>query len=138
MKLILILFFMLTANGCQNTDVTEISYIASTRGYYYKAVISPKKVLIYNNNNETDVKEREITPNDWKNLIKYLENIEVASISELQRPSKDSYFDGAASAHITVGTSKKVYTSSPFDQGNPPKEINSFVKAIHKLCDALE
>lgn len=138
MKVLAIIFLLFSSNSCQQTDVTEITYTATTRGYYYKVVVTPTKAFIHNSRNESEVKERDISANDWINLQDQLKSIDIANISELKRPSTESYFDGAAAAHISVATSNKTYESLPFDQGNPPKEIKEFVKAIHSLCDKIE
>jgi septum formation inhibitor MinC len=135
MKFLIIIFSILAINkNCETNsqnDIDSISYEAHTRGRSVTIFVSDNQ-LIYNNQNIT------ITINNWGTLLSLIEDIRLEDISLLEAPSEERFRDATMSAELKIITSKKTYTSTQFDHGNPPKEIAKLVKEILSLASIVD
>lgn len=74
----------------------------------------------------------------WETLVELSNAIEIENLSDIKAPSKKFLFDGAALAHFRITSNGTTYESSPFDHGNPPKEIARLVKEILSIVENIE
>lgn len=138
MKAILILLtFVVSAQGCAQQKITQIEYQAISRGFYYKASVNADHINLQPSRNAKEISVV-CAKKDWKALQKECNNINLSTIENLKAPSDKFTYDGAASAHITVTVGKKQYISNNFDHGNPPKEIAPLVNLILSLAESVE
>lgn len=137
MKLIIILIsFTFITNGCSQENLS-IEYIASTRGFYQQIKIENQTVAIKRNRND-DLKSKKCSNQEWSNLIEVFKTIDIENLPNINPPSKEHQFDGAAMAVLTVTKNNKVYETESFDHGNAPKEIDSLVKEILSIAENIE
>jgi hypothetical protein len=124
----LILLFTI---GCsvQKEIVIEIEYKATTRGS--SEVIKFKgNTLSYNTNKA--LKELVLSDAKLKEIEFVVLKISLDNIVNLKAPTNKRFSDGAMEANISFKKGNKVYTSSNFDHGNPPKELKPIIDLLKK------
>lgn len=114
---------------------SQIVYEANTKGYYGKVIVENRMVSVSKQRGNGDLKTKKLSNADWKVLSKELKKINLEGMSKLEAPSKARFYDGAATADVTVKTKGKTYQSSPFDHKNPPAEIKNFVNKLVSFLD---
>lgn len=118
-------------------DDLNIEYTASSRGTYKQIIINKKTISTVTKRGGKPI-IKNCSSNNWNRIIKNLKPIEIANISELEPPSKDFQFDGAAIARLKITKDGKDYETQSFDHGNPPKEIIELVKEILSISENIE
>jgi len=116
---------------------SSIEYSASSRGTYIQIIINKKAISTVSKRDGKPLRKK-CSTDDWERIINALKPIEIKNISELEPPSKDFQFDGAAIAQIKITHDNKAYETQPFDHGNPPKEIAELVKEILSISENIE
>ncbi|MDJ0644462.1 MAG: hypothetical protein QNJ57_00625 [Flavobacteriaceae bacterium] len=82
----------------------------------------------------TDTSEIEVTSKDWDHIIELVNEIKLDKIHSLEAPSDDRSTDRKmiAVVIITLGN-KVVYTSSSFDDGNPPHQLKNLIEKLFAI-----
>ena len=139
---ILILFFLtiFLGNGCdsakaQDIKTAVIEYTANTRGFYQKITVKNQMVTVSKDRDENDKSvPTKISDADWKELVQSFKTMELDSLSRLKAPTEKRFYDGAAIANLKITYKDKIYETTSFDHGFPPKEINKFVNKINSFA----
>jgi hypothetical protein len=115
------------------TAVSE--YTANSRGFYQKITIQDQIVSI-SKDRSGNVKPivTKISDNDWKELIGYLESIELDDLAGLKAPTEKRFYDGAAIANLEIIYKDKSYKTNSFDHGYPPESIKKIVNKINSFA----
>ncbi|MFD0989447.1 hypothetical protein ACFQ1R_05030 [Mariniflexile jejuense] len=139
--LVILLSFLFVDNGCSaskiNQDAISIEYMARSRRTFKHISINKKNISIVNKSGDTP-STKPCSEADWKNILKVLKPIDVENIPNLNAPSENRFFDGAAIANLKIIYEGKTYESQSFDHGNPPKEIAQLVKEILSISENIE
>jgi len=129
-QLQLLIFISILCSSCysqkSNNSIKQVEYFASTRGSSIQIIIRQNEVICNDISNKISNKE-------WSSIVALVSASNLDNIENLQAPSDKRYRDAALAAEIKITTSEKIYTSSQFDHGNPPKEISKLVSKIQKL-----
>jgi hypothetical protein len=141
MKLFTLIFLSLFLHkSCDSQTKIDLKtavleYTANSRGFYQKITIQDQIVSI-SKDRSGNVKPivTKISDNDWKELIGYLESIELANLSTLKAPTEKRFYDGAAIANFDVVYKDKSYKSNSFDHGYPPEAINKIIAKINSFA----
>jgi len=137
MKKITLLFLLtiIIATGCASSIVKQsknvtIEYTAMTRGSNREVILNHNEISkrIIAGPGEGIVST--VSTEQWNEIIKALEKIELTKIAQLQAPTNKRFHDGALIANLTIKTKDSTYRSSSFDHGNPPAEIAALVNKI--------
>ncbi|MFS4429615.1 hypothetical protein [Chryseobacterium sp. S90] len=112
----------------QQQKIEQIQLAERTRGFSKSIVFTPS--LKTTNNNE-DIVNTKISPAEWQAVSKLAENLDLSKISDLQSPTTGRHSDRAMAASIIITSNGKEYTSSSFDAGHPPKELEALYNAIN-------
>lgn len=139
---ILILFFLtiFLGNGCdsakaQDIETAVIEYTANTRGFYQKITVKNQMVTVSKDRDGNDKSvPTKISNADWKELVESFKTIELDSLSKLKAPTEKRFYDGAAIANLKITYKDKIYETTSFDHGFPPKRINKFVNKINSFA----
>ena len=139
---ILILFFLtiFLGNGCdsakaQDIKTAVIEYTANTRGFYQKITVKNQMVTVSKDRDENDKSvPTKISDADWKELVQSFKTMELDSLSRLKAPTEKRFYDGAAIANLKITYKDKIYETTSFDHGFPPKKINKFVNKINSFA----
>tara|TARA_R110002049_G_scaffold24361_1_gene86518 strand:+ start:1631 stop:2350 length:720 start_codon:yes stop_codon:yes gene_type:complete len=118
-------------------EVSSIEYTASSRGTYKQIIINKKTISTVSKRGGKSISKNGST-DGWERIIKALKYIQVENISELEPPSKDFQFDGAAIARLKITSAGKDYETQSFDHGNPPEELAELVKEILSISENIE
>lgn len=111
-------------------DVIAIEYQAMTRGSNREVVLTKDVLEVRDVTGTSEVSSTIITVEQWNDILKELEKVEVAKMPELKAPTNKRFYDGALIGTLTVRTKDTIYRSSSFDHGNPPSEIANLVNKI--------
>jgi len=134
---LLLLLAVFVATGCgsvlkQDKDIV-IEYQAMTRGSNQEVVLTHDMVQVRTIAGSKEAYTATITTQQWNDVVKDLEKIDLNTIGELKTPTNKRFYDGALIATLTVKTKDSTYRSSSFDHGAPPAEIASLVNRIVTL-----
>ena len=139
---ILTLFFLIIflGNGCdsakaQDIKTAVIEYTANTRGFYQKITVKNQMVTVSKDRDGNDKSVlTKISNADWKELVESFKTMELDSLSRLKAPTEKRFYDGAAIANLKITYKDKIYETTSFDHGFPPKKINKFVNKINSFA----
>jgi len=107
-------------------------YSAITRGSFKQVKIGDSKISVQKS--RTEIEETvDCKKEEWNKLIDLLNNVHLENLSKLEPPSKAHQYDGALAASLTITKDGKLYQTTTFDHGKPPKEIESLVTYILSL-----
>ncbi|MFI1744971.1 META domain-containing protein [Thalassobellus sediminis] len=128
---------LLSATKEVENQTTSFEYSASSRGTYKYIKITKKSISIASKRDGKPV-IKQTNKENWNAILKTIKTLNIEAISTLEAPSKKFQFDGAALAHLKITKGEVTYESSPFDHGNPPKEIEALVKEILSISEKIE
>ncbi|MDW9378595.1 hypothetical protein [Chryseobacterium sp. JV558] len=112
----------------QQQKIEQIQLAERTRGFSRSIVFTPSSKTT--NTNE-DIVNTKVSSAEWKAVSQLAETIDLAKISELKSPTTGRHSDRAMAASIIITSNGKEYTSSSFDSGHPPKELEALYNAIN-------
>ena len=141
MKILIIVFITIfMSNGCdsvsaQDIETAVVEYTANTRGFYQKITVVNKRMTVSKDRegNDNPVATK-ISDTDWRELVNCFKTIQLDSLSKFKAPTEKRFHDGAAIANLKVTFKNKLYETTGFDDGFPPKEIKKFVNKITALA----
>lgn len=110
----------------------KLDYQAYTRGSSVKIIVDSKKLTFTNFEGE---KTYSLSDKNWKEIQNIVKKIDLNSIKSIKAPSTKSHTDAALIASIKITKSEKVYESSIFDHGNPPKVLKELVDKLFELAE---
>ncbi|NIF03870.1 hypothetical protein F3J23_00285 [Chryseobacterium sp. Tr-659] len=114
-------------NTTQKSKIEKIELKEQTRGTRRITTFSPGLKIF--SLNET-VTHSPLSVDDWKRISEQAGQIELSTISNLKAPTSSRFTDAALASSISITSDGKVYTSSTFDSGVPPKELEKLYKEI--------
>ncbi|WP_299618074.1 hypothetical protein [uncultured Tenacibaculum sp.] len=134
-KIILLLTIICTSMSCtsqkesvqRTNSIKEILFSAHTRGTS-KSISVVELQAIFKNNGNTSIFT--ITDKEKKQLLELIKKLNLKSISQIEAPSNKRHSDGTLHASLTIKTNKESFTSSDFDDGNPPAELKDIINLL--------
>ena len=102
-----------------------------TRGYSTEIVLQDNTLKYFKNTKEN--RSLTLTEEVKDSLNTLVKKINLNTINQLKAPSNKYQFDGAMFATVAVILNGKTYTSSGFDDDNPPKELIPLVNYLLTL-----
>ena len=126
---------VLTAQSLKKEAIIQepkniVTYVASTRGYFFEAVLFENKFLVTEQRGQKKPRIVEVSNEDMEIIKALITNINVKTISTIESPTKKRHFDGAAHANITITQDNELYRGAGFDHGFPPIELKVLVNKI--------
>lgn len=112
----------------QQQKIEQIQLTERTRGFSRSIIFTPSSKTT--NTNE-EVANTKISSSEWKAISDLAETIDLSGISDLPSPTTGRHSDRAMASSIIITSSGKEYTSSTFDSGHPPKELEALYNAIN-------
>ncbi|XLS29383.1 hypothetical protein ACJD0Z_00845 [Flavobacteriaceae bacterium M23B6Z8] len=138
MKLLLIFLTLLSYKGCAQTENTEITYNAASRGFYYNVVVNKDNITVQKTRGSEKGMKMEVDKAKWEEISGMLKSIEIAEMENLKSDSSKSQVDAAAIANLQVKLDDENVHTATFDHGNPPEELKALVNAILSLAETVE
>lgn len=130
LKLIFLMFFMLSGQLLLAQTIQKIKLTEFTRGFQKEIILSEKNIDIVQN---SETKHKKVTDIQWGKIQKIVQNISLEKHSTYVPPSSKRASDGALHTVLEIQTKEKTYQSQTFDNDNPPKELRALVEALSKL-----
>jgi hypothetical protein len=137
MKTIALLFLTLfMTKGCSNEEkqqlaTAEIVYTTTSRGSFQKITIHNQEVSINKDKNDEGLGvTSKISDANWSDLVQLFGKLDLEKLSTYEGPTQKRLYDGAGIANLKVTYKEKEYNSASFDHGNPPVEIEDFIKKV--------
>lgn len=128
----IILSTLFLAKGCsnqKNIEEVEIQYVAETRGYYYSIKIEDKNFYVIHARNEKP-KEVQLSKDDWKELSKLFNEIDLTTFEKLIGETNERDFDKRPFGNLFITKNDEKIQTRGFDHTIPPKEIKPFIDLI--------
>lgn len=119
-------------------EPVTITYLAQTRGYYYKVELSNSEIVVYKDAFLKKVLTKKIDTKEWKQFCQIANNMNLTKMKDFKAPSEGSSSDRAAIASLTVHFRTKSYTSNTFDHGAPPKQLKPLIDKILALSETVQ
>ncbi|UOB15921.1 hypothetical protein [Abyssalbus ytuae] len=144
MKFISLIFLtVITLKGCSQEKSAQennivVEYEASSRGFFNQIKVTKDSIYKSNDRSEKSMRSTLCTDSQWKKITAKIEGIDIDKLETLEPPTDKRTYDAAAHATLTIKKNDSVYKTQTFDSGNPPKEIESLVKAILTLGKTVE
>ena len=134
MKLIsCFLLSLFLSKGCVNQSKQDFSkstltYTAETRGYFKQIVLEHNTVFI-SKDRTTRLPSVQIalTKEEQKTLLNLVKELDAPNLAQLKAPTEKRLYDGAAIGNLCISHKGETYSTSGFDHGNPPVEIEQLV-----------
>lgn len=124
----------LVTNLNESTQMQEtgtiVEYTANTRGYHLKIKLTSNELSFTNQRDSNELTKVSLKEDQKAELQQLLKAINVEKIAELKAPTQKRLYDGAAHADLTINVNGKEYHSAGFDHGEPPAEIEKFIKKL--------
>ncbi len=138
MKFLIIIFALISVNGCAQSDNTEIIYHAETRGFYYHLEVNKNHATLQKIRGSEKGQTLKLEASEWVKIKSLLEKIDVAQMENLKSDRSKSQVDAAAMATLKVKLAEDNIHSCDFDHGYPPDELEQLVKAMLSLAKTVE
>ncbi len=117
-----------TSSAVQQQKIEQIQLIERTRGFSRNIVFTPSSK---ESNINEEITTTKISPAEWQTVSRLAQTIDLSKISDLKAPTEGRHSDRAMIASIIITSNGKEYTSSDFDSGRPPKELEALYKIIN-------
>ena len=134
MKKILLICFSLVVSCSsiqQETGFQKINYKAITRWYSTEILLQDNTLKYFKNAKESRSLTLAKEVKDALNTL--IKKINLNTINQLKAPSNKYQFDGAMYTTVAVILNGKKYTSTGFDDDNPPKELTPLINYLLTL-----
>ncbi|WP_291137536.1 hypothetical protein [Flavobacterium sp. UBA7663] len=122
--------------GEQVSNLPVVVYQETTRGMFREITVREGKIFVITARGAKPV-FWELKKEDYKKLLDLYQKIDLKSLSSLKDPTQKRFYDGAPIATLSFTNEKDTYTSSEFDGGFPPKEIEAFVNELIVVAEKL-
>ncbi|MDR4951164.1 hypothetical protein REB14_03065 [Chryseobacterium sp. ES2] len=116
------------SSAVQQQKIEQIQLIERTRGFSRNIVFTPSSK---ESNINEEITTTKISPAEWQTVSRLAQTIDLSKISDLKAPTEGRHSDRAMIASIIITSNGKEYTSSDFDSGRPPKELEALYKIIN-------
>ena len=120
----------------QFLNLPVVVYQETTRGFYREITIREGKIFVVTARGAKPA-FWELKKEDYKKLLDLYQKIDLNGLSSLKDPTQKRFYDGAPIATLSFTNEKDTYTSSEFDGGFPPKEIEAFVNKLIVVAEKL-
>jgi hypothetical protein len=131
---ILLLVITFQAVVAQKAEViSKVAFTSATRGYQKQVFITKDSVkIILDGRAGNGITSRKLSGGEWNDLLKSLDDMKLARITELESPTSRRAFDGARQSTITIFSENKSFSHS-FDDENPHPELQPLMTCITKI-----
>ena len=111
-----------------------IKYSAMSRGIFKEIAINNETISVQKSRNS----KPEIQPikdDLWREIVANIQPIDLESLEKLEAPTGKRLYDAAAHATLKISLDGKTYSTSSFDHGYPPKDIEGICDILVKLME---
>lgn len=128
---------IMNAKTRQGESTLNLTYRASTRGFFEMIWIDGNTFKYTNDRNLEEIHRFQMTDDQLSEILLHYKEIDVESIPSLEPPSKTFQYDAAAMATLEIIKGENSYKTKGFDHGNPPKSIAKFIMKVLYLKETM-
>jgi hypothetical protein len=135
MKFSLLILLASCSSVAQNSsDIVRIEFTSLTRGYHETVIITNNSLKISKSQvSEPKIdKARMLKKEEWADIVKALQKVTLAEVSELKSPTMKRAYDGARHSTITITTKTNQVYAHTFDDQEPHQMLMPLMKALQK------
>lgn len=122
----------------QMQNDSKITYNAISRGYFLTIVLEGDSISFSNERELKSGTTHKISQKEKDTLVTLINELDAKTLPELEAPSKNHQFDGAAIATLEVSNGEESYRTVAFDHGNPPESIKAIVEKMLSIKTMIE
>ena len=115
-----------------------VTYETSTRGFFEIIEVSEDSFMTSKDRSLEIKQTSKITLKKWNELQRSIDRIDLNSLSTLKAPSTGYQSDRSAMATLKISTGGETYKTPVFDNGNPPKSIETIVNTVLSMNKMVE
>nr|WP_321245464.1 hypothetical protein [uncultured Psychroserpens sp.] len=119
-------------------DGMKINYLAVTRGSYLQIWIEGDSIKYTTDNSLKVITTHQIPTQEKESFMRLIGDCDEKTLPELEAPSKNHQFDGAAIATLEITNGEDTYKTVAFDHGKPPESIKAIVEKMLSIKTMLE
>lgn len=119
----------------QDSKDLKLTYHAISRGFFKTIGFEDSKLIYSEDPNLKSIDTFDISKKEWLEITETLNKINLNVLETLKSPTEKRLYDGAAHTTITVVSTRKTYTSSSFDEGHPPAEIEELINKMLTISE---
>ena len=128
----------MTSKSRQGETNLNITYRASTRGFFEAIWIEGNMIKFTNDRNLKEIYKYELSNEQLAEILTIYKDLDIASIHLLEPPSKTFQYDAAAMATLQISEGENIYITNGFDHGNPPKLISLLVNKVLSIKETMD
>ncbi|WP_172280738.1 hypothetical protein [Chryseobacterium sp. LAM-KRS1] len=113
----------------QKNDLEKIELTEQTRGTDRKITFTSDSIVTYLNGESKITKSNDT---QWTSIVKQTSSLNLDKLPSYTAPTTGRFSDSALSSVIIVTYKGKIYQSSGFDAGAPPKELEALYLLLKK------
>jgi hypothetical protein len=126
---IVLLFTSCSAQEKNDNAVFEVEYKAQTRGSLINIDFKGDSIVLKSTTEDKTIVLSNAQVNDINSIVS---KIKLSEIQNLAAPTNKRFTDGALHGHFSIKKNDTSYTSSDFDHGSPPKELQTLYNIFQK------
>ncbi|WP_445714443.1 hypothetical protein [Flavobacterium sp.] len=120
----------------QTSNLPKLVYQETSRGGFRKISINEGVIYVVSAQGAKPVYWM-LKKEDNQKLLDLYKKIALDKINSLKAPTEKRFYDGAPIANISFIIENQTYTSTDFDGGFPPKEIEAFINELILIAEKL-
>lgn len=126
-----ILFILMNCASQKTTNIKEIIYNAITRGRAENITLKGSSLQYKTNQKSIFIN---LTKEQQEKVNIEISKINLNEINNLKAPTDKRFYDGAMHTSILIKSNSKEYTSTTFDDTNPPIELKALCQLLINLA----
>lgn len=141
MKVVYIFFtFLLMYKSCDSTaqdnqNLISIHYQSYTKASVFECTINKSDIKIKKIGFDAFELDDTIEEKNWKKLKLLVHEIDLSKINSLKSTTEERASDKSATGKLIIKTKNEIYSSSLFDDDNPPESLVDLVDKIYTLAE---
>ncbi len=133
----LILSTVMNCSAQDKSEITRIEFNSGTRVQRQQVILTPDSIRIIREDFRVDqtpnVTDRQMSSNEWQNVISSLGDVRLSEIKNLQSPSMRRTFDGAAHGSLIITTRNGDTYTHGFDDEQPHRKLRGLMSEITRI-----
>lgn len=109
------------------SQIEKVELREQTRGTNRLITFTKESIIMYLNGDHT---KSEISAADWENISKEADLLDLSKISTYKSTTTKRFHDGAMASVIMITANGKTFSSTGFDAGIPPKELEGLYNVL--------
>lgn len=134
--LVLLVLMVSSCAAQQDLSTTQITYMASTRGFYQDIDLTPQKIVVRNQKSSEEHAELPMPQKEWESVLKMCQDLpkKVAGVDQDKLA-----IDAAVKGILTLkGKDGEVIQEYEIDHNNVPEKMQALMNKIQALASTVE